>query len=230
MILWQLALPIYYLFLLITLLCVGLVEGGYQALEHFGLSTPTEKAVIPEIPPIKTDQPGVVQENRKYDYNVILERNLFGPAPGKGDIAVTTDEENTEDLQTTSLNIVLMGTINGGKGDDRAIILDKSTNKQQLYESGDAIQGASIKEILRGKVILAYNGKDEMLDMSDAAKVRSTYAVPVQQNGAVIPRQPPDVVPGTGQAYRPQVSPRGTPRRVINRPRAIRPSRIIRQE
>lgn len=217
-------------FLLITLLCVGLVEGGYQALEHFGLSSPPEKAVIAEIPSIKTDKPGVVEGNRKHDYNVILERNLFGPAPGKGETAGTAAEADTEDMQTTSLNIVLMGTINGGKGDDRAIILDKSTNKQQLYESGDAIQGASIKEILRGKVILAYNGKDEMLDMSEAAKVRSAYAVPVQQSDGVIPHQPPDVVPGAGQVNRPQVSPRGTSRRVINRPRAIRPSRIIRQE
>ncbi len=215
-------------FLLITLLCVGLVEGGYQALEHLGLNTPTEKAVIADAPLVKTDEPGVVEETGKHDYHVILERNLFGPAPGKGEAVPTATAENTEDLQTTSLNIVLMGTINGTQNTDRAIILDKSTNKQQLYEVGDAIQGASIKEILRGKVILAYNGKDEMLDMSEAAKVRSSYAAPVQQNGAGILRQPPGAE--TGQTYRPQVSPRGTPRRVINRPRAIRPSRIIRKE
>ena len=213
-------------FLLITLLCVGLVEGGYQALEHFGLSSPVEKVTILETAPVKTDQPGVVEDNTKHDYHVILERQLFGPAPGKGDTAPAEGSGSTEDLQATSLNIVLMGTVNGGKGADRAIILDKSTNKQQLYETGDDIQGASIKEILRGKVILAYNGKDEMLDMSEAAKVRSAYAVPVQQNASGLPRLPPGVSP----AYRPQVSPRGTPRRVINRPRAIRPSRIIRKE
>lgn len=214
-------------FLLITLLCVGLVEGGYQALEHFGLSTPVKKAVITEAQPVKSAEPGVVEESRKHDYHVILERNLFGPAPGKGNSGAAVAEENTEDLQTTSLNIVLMGTIDGGNGDDRAIILDKSNNKQQLYEIGDVIQGASIKEIKRGKVILAYNGKDEMLDMSEAAKIRSTYAVPVQQTGAGTLRQP--LGTGTGQT-RPQVSPRGTPRRVISRPRAIRPSRIIRKE
>ena len=215
-------------FLLITLLCVGFVEGGYQALEHFGLSAPVDKAAPPEITPVKTELPGALTENQQYDYQVILDRNLFGPAPGKGQTEANATEEKTEDLQATSLNIVLMGTVNGGKGSDRAIILDKSTNKQQLYAAGDAIQGASIKEIQRGKVILAYNGKDEMLDMSDAAKERSTYAAPVQQNGAGLLRQAPGA--GTGQAYRPQVAPGGTPRRVINRPRAIRPSRIIRKE
>ena len=217
-------------FLLITLLCVGLVEGGYQALEHFGLSNSVEKVAIPETAPLKTDQPGVVEENKKLDYHVILERNLFGPAPGKGETAAAAGSGSTEDLQSTSLNIVLMGTVNGGKGADRAIILDKSTNKQQLYEAGDDIQGASIKEILRGKVILAYNGKDEMLDMSEAAKLRSTYAEPVQQNDSGLRRLPPGVSSAPGEAYSPEVSPRGTPRRVINRPRAIRPSRIIRKE
>jgi len=217
-------------FLLITLLCVGLVEGGYQALEHFALSIPVEKPAIPATAPVKTDQPDIVKENRQHDYNVILQRNLFGPAPGEGETAATVAAENTEDLETTSLNIVLMGTVNSGEGNDRAIILDKSTNKQQLYEVGDTIQGASIKEILRGKVILAYNGKDEMLDMSEAAKVRSAYAAPVQKNSSRLLRVPPGGTPETGQGYRSQVSPRGTPRRVINRPRAIRPSRIIRKQ
>lgn len=217
-------------FLLITLLCVGLVEGGYQALEHFGLSNPGEKVSMPETVPVETAQPGAVEENKKHDYHVILERNLFGPAPGKGKTGAAVDGGKTDDLQSTSLNIVLMGTINGGKGTDRAIIFDKSTNKQQMYEAGDDIQGASIKEILRGKVILAFNGKDEMLDMSEAAKIRSTSAIPDQQNGSGLPLLPPGVMPESGEAYLPQVSPRGTPRRIINRPRAIRPSRTIRKE
>lgn len=219
-------------FLLITLLCVGFVEGGYLALEHLGLSAPVEKTAALEVAPEKTQLSGAVTENRQPDYQVILDRNLFGPPPGKDNTATKAVEEESEDLQTTSLNIVLMGTVGAGDGDNRAIILDKSTNKQQLYAAGDAIQGASIKEIRRGKVILVYNGKDEMLDMSDAAQERATYAAPIQQNGVRLPRRVPRVVPGagTGQAYRPQVAPAGTPRRVINRPRAIRPSRIIRKE
>lgn len=219
-------------FLLITLLCLGLVEGGYQALEHFGLSSPVAEVALPEVAPVAPELPGGTGENRGNDYQLILERNLFGPPPGSGDKVAAVAEENIADLQATSLNIVLMGTINGGPGGDRAIILDKTTNKQQLYAPGDSIQGASIKGIQRSKVILAFNGKDEMLDMSDAARERSSYAAPVPQTGAGLLRQAPGLAPGTGtgQAYRPQVAPGGTPRRVINRPRAIRPSRIIRKE
>lgn len=203
-------------FLLITLLCVGLVEGGYQALEYFALRIPVEKVPLSDTVSVEKNLAEKIKANKKQDYQIILQRNLFGPAPGEGEKVAEVADDHTEDLQTTSLNIVLMGTINGVDGTDRAIILDKSSNKQELYEVGDSIQGAYIKEILRGKVILAYNGKDEMLDMSEAAKVRPSYAVPAARIGS-----------GAAPLYRPQVSPRGTPRRVINRPRAIRPSRSI---
>ncbi len=137
-------------YLLITLLCVGGVEGGYQALEHFVLKPPTVKATVAPTAPVAKNLPEMEEHNNKQDYNVILQRNLFGPPPGKGGSAPAT-QSYTENMQSTSLNIVLMGTINGGEKDSRAIILDKSNNQQDLYEVGDTIQGAVIKEILRGK-------------------------------------------------------------------------------
>jgi len=210
--------------LLITLLCVGVVEGGYQALEYFVLQPPVEEAAVPASVPGEKKSMEKDAQQKPLDYRVILQRNLFGPLPGEGTPATTAAPEVAEDIQLTSLNIVLMGTIAGGDGVDRAIILDQTSKKQELYEQGDVIQGAMVKEILRGKVILFYNGKDEMLDMSDAANVRSAYAAPAAQ---------PDAAPGAVQnapLYRPAVSPSGTPRRVINRPRTIRPSRTLKTE
>ena len=210
--------------LLITLLCVGVVEGGYLALEYFVLQ-PSAEQPKPLVPVAAEHEATVRDESVKaHDYHAILQRNLFGPPPGTDQPAVKRDADSGEDLQPTSLNIVLMGTVNGADGADRAIIFDKNANKQALYETGDAIQGAIVKEILRGKVILAYNGKDEMLDMSEAAKVRPAYAVPVAK---------PGVVRGAGgkqSVNRPAVSTRRTPRRVISRPRVVRPSRSIRKE
>lgn len=72
----------------------------------------------------------------------------------------------------TSLQIVLVGTITGSEGTERAIILDKTKRKQELYSKGDEIQGALVKEIRRGRVILAQNGREEVLDISEAAKMR----------------------------------------------------------
>ncbi len=217
-------------FLLITLLCVGGVEGGYQALEHFILKPHAEKAVLAKPAQAVKNLPEMEEHNNARDYHIILQRNLFGPPPGKGESAPATTRDYTENLQSTSLNIVLMGTINGGEKDSRAIILDKSSNKQDLYEVGDTIQGAAIKEILRGKVILAFNGKDEMLDMSDAAKERSANAAPGARAGAGGKQSAVGAASRAGRQRslnRPAVPPRGNPGRVISRPRTIRPSRSI---
>ena len=213
-------------FLLLSLLCVGVVEGGYEMLEYFVLRSPAESAAISDIIPEEKGTPAMDEQKDKQDYHIILQRNLFGPLPGEEESSATAAAPDyAENLQSTSLNIVLMGTVNGGDGASRAIILDKSTRKQELYEQGDAIQGALVKEILRGKVILVYNGKDEMLDMSEAEKERPAFAAPVPRVGFGNQLSPNRVIPN-----RPAVSPRGTPRRVINRPRTIRPSRSIRTE
>ncbi len=206
--------------LLIALLCIGLVEGVYQLLDYVVFRSPVEKTAISEstTPEQKfTDKAGLQE---KHDYRIISERNLFGPPPGEGEPKTPVAADYADDLKLSSLNIVLMGTVNGGDGDRRAIILDKSNNKQELYEKGDTIQGAIVKEILRGKVILVYNDKDEMLDMNEAAKERSAPAAA----GGVSQATRPGAVP------RQMISPQGTPRRIINRPRAIRPSRSIKQQ
>ena len=210
--------------LLITLLCVVAVEGGYQALEYFVLRTPAKQAAIVDSVAVEKNTTGETEQKKKHDYHIILQRNLFGSPPGKDEpvAPVELGPDYAENLKLTSLDIVLMGTISGGEDADRAIILDKKSRKQDLYEKGDEIQGALVKEILRGKVILVYNGKDEMLDMSEAANVRPSYAVPVAKTA-----------PGTGEKnrlYKPSVSARGTPRRVINKTRVIRPSRTIRKQ
>jgi general secretion pathway protein C len=209
--------------LLITLFCVGIVEGGYLALEYFVLQ-PSAEQVKPLVL-VAEDETTVKDDSAElYDYHAILQRNLFGPPPGTDQPVVKGDVNSGEDLQLTSLDIVLMGTINGPDGADRAIIFDKTVNKQALYETGDAVQGAVVKEILRGKVILVYNGRDEMLDMSEAAKVRPAYAVPVAKTGVVRRAD------GKQPVNRSAVSTRSTPRRVITRPRVVRPSRSIRKE
>ncbi len=223
--------------LFITLICVGIVEGGYLALEYFILRTPVSKEVVSSAS-TKEASTEKVKQQRKLDYKIILRRNLFGPPPGKENTKSATSLDYTETLESTSLNIVLMGTINGKEGANRAIILDKKSRDQELYETGDAIQGAFVKEILRGKVVIAYNGKDEILDMSEAAKMRSAYRAASGANKKARPnrvrrKRPVAVSPGTGDIEdlaNPELSPQGTPRRVRNRPRVIRPFRSVRQQ
>ncbi len=201
--------------LFITLLCVGLVEGGYQALEYFLMRDQIDiKIVAPEsvtqsVPKIK-----VIEE--KHDYKIILQRNLFG-APPADNTAKIVETVPVKDLEATSLKIVLKGTIKGVGESNRAIILDKKNKKQQLYQKGDGIQGAFVKEILRGRVILSYNGNDEVLDMSDTA-------------GSAEPAGPVAVAPGIGPKKTvPGVEPRvrRRPARRVIKPRIIRPRKPV---
>ena len=105
-------------------------------------------------------------------YQTIIERNLFktntetGSGPDKLDI---------ETLQPTELNLNLLGTITGDQKEAYAVIEDTAVKKQDLYRIGDTIQNATVKMILREKVVLNVNGKDEILGIektSGSRKIR----------------------------------------------------------
>jgi len=101
-------------------------------------------------------------------YNTIIERNLFN-----------TEKENTnktkqidiEALKQTELKLKLLGTVTGDGKKAYAVIQEEKENQQNLYKIGDTIQQASLKAILREKIILNVNGTDEVLTIE---KIRST--------------------------------------------------------
>jgi general secretion pathway protein C len=75
------------------------------------------------------------------------------------------DDIDTEGMPETELNLKLWGTILGGGKKPYAVIEDTTTKKQNLYREGDTVQGAEVKRILREKVILHINDRDEVLSM-----------------------------------------------------------------
>ena len=177
----------------ITLLCLGGVEGGYLAVERYVLQPP-EKTALQKSPADKPAEAIVKVGPAKKDIQIILKRQLFG-VPASLETAVEKPPPVPEvDIEASTRDVVLMGTIGGDEAGNKAIILDKTSRKQQLYEVGDAIEGALIDKILRGKVILVADGKSEILDMSKAAEVRSTYKqakTPRQINPRASVRQRP---------------------------------------
>jgi general secretion pathway protein C len=99
-----------------------------------------------------------------HSYQVIVDRNLFGAAR-----VAERKEQSAEEiinLAPTTLQVRLLGTIAGDEKNARAIIEDNK-REQGLYRVGDDIQGAVINRILRGKVVLRVNGRDEVLTMDD---------------------------------------------------------------
>jgi len=100
-------------------------------------------------------------------YRAIVDRNLFG-ATGQPDNE--TGPEQIGDLEPTTLQVRLLGTIAGDDQSTRAIIEDQQKREQNLYRVGDAIQNAVVNRILRGKVVLRVDGRDQILTMDEQKK------------------------------------------------------------
>lgn len=98
-------------------------------------------------------------------YQAIIERNLFRT---KTETGSGPDKLDIETLEPTDLNLKLLGTITGDEKEAYAVIEDTAAKEQDLYRIGDTIQNATVKIILREKVVLNVNGKDEILGIEKA--------------------------------------------------------------
>lgn len=99
-------------------------------------------------------------------YQPIVERDLFKTGKAKTPDQPIKQSE-LENLQKTRLKLKLWGTITGNSGTTYAVIEDVSKRNQQLYRESDKIQHALIKLILRKKVVLTVDGRDEVLEMEE---------------------------------------------------------------
>ncbi len=113
--------------------------------------------------PLNTTRPVV---RRLSDYDIINRRSLFGKTAG-GPGNTEEDLAKVENLEPTSLDLVLLGTAPINHEESYAIIEDKQKRSQDIYHIGDSVKNAVIKNILRNKVVLNVNGKDEILLKDD---------------------------------------------------------------
>jgi len=98
-------------------------------------------------------------------YMPVTERNLFNTKTETGQ----QPKLNIETLKPTDLKLKLFGTVTGDKNKAYAVIEETEKRRQNLYRVGDTIQNASIKMILREKVVLRVNGKDEILGIEEVS-------------------------------------------------------------
>lgn len=139
----------------------------------------------------KTDTDGPKQKSGSEDtvnysdYAVIREKNLFNVSKDKPDDKKIKPPE-LEDLEKTQLDLKLWGTVTGPEGQSCAVIERSQTGEQQLYKKGDSIEQARVKMILRKKVVLSVNGKDEILELEDLVDQshRSANRSSVEKQGA----------------------------------------------
>lgn len=107
------------------------------------VSAPGEE-VAPRSLPVKSRQ----AKEKTTSYQGIVGRNLFGGAASALDNVQLADVEN---LQETTLDLTLLGTIDREGNGRRAIILDNKTRRQDIYREGDSVEQALVKKILRGR-------------------------------------------------------------------------------
>jgi general secretion pathway protein C len=87
---------------------------------------------------------------------------------------VTSKSVDIDELEQTRLKLKLWGTVTGPPEEAYAVIEEAGKREQNLFRIGDTIQEATVKMILREKIILHVEGKDEVLDIEKAAGPGST--------------------------------------------------------
>jgi general secretion pathway protein C len=108
------------------------------------------------------------------DYQAIVDRNLFNSgrkpiaAPGTGAAEIDVDK-----LKQTGLKLKLWGTVTGIDGQLFAVIEDPKTRESLLYRPGGTVQKAAVKMVLRQKVVLNVDGRDEVLIMEEPGILRA---------------------------------------------------------
>jgi len=130
----------------------------------------TQKNVMHHLPDIKAYRKPPLDY-----YGAITKRNIFSSEEG---VPREIGEEEIGDLQLTSLKVALWGTVVGDRQSAFAVIEETDKKKQGLYRVGDSVQGATVRKILRGKVILRVGDRDEILTMEEAAASRAEKKYP----------------------------------------------------
>lgn len=112
----------------------------------------------------------------KIKAETIVKRNLFDVLLEQEKIAEKSLAD-TEALEKTRLNLKLWGTVTGEKN-PYAVIEDKKLRKQALYEIGDEVQGAKIKRIEKKRVVLIFQGRDQMLELEEKMQHKTDRRAP----------------------------------------------------
>lgn len=136
----------------------------YFGVSTFFVATSARVSSSPSVPVTKK-APAQVQRAEKNPlavYNPIVERDLFDT---KATVEVAPKTVDVEALEQTSLQLKLWGTVTGPPEEAYAVIEEGGKRDQNLFRVGDSIQNATVKLILREKVILNVEGKDEVLEI-----------------------------------------------------------------
>ncbi len=181
-----------HLFTFLNLLIIGTIV--YFGISTFFLATSARMESVTPVSALQKPPPPIESTQKKplAAYNPIVERNLFDT---KATVAAAPKAVDVEALEQTSLQLKLWGTVTGPPDEAYAVIEEGGKREQNLFRIGDAVQNATVKLILREKIILNVEGKDEVLEIEKSAGKGGAAAT-----ARAIPGRP---VPGMAAAQTP---------------------------
>jgi general secretion pathway protein C len=168
--------------ILLTTAIYFAVDAGYDFLiTRMDMRTPESKA-----PRAATAAPENPLHPFSY-YQPIITRNLFHSKSAENQTEPPKEVE-LDTLNKTRLQLKLWGTVASAGNDSYAVIEVEKERQQNLYRAGDTVSGAVVKLILREKVVLTVEGKDEILEMQKPAPQS-----PLSRLATNLPLPPPPV-------------------------------------
>ena len=118
---------------------------------------------------------------RLEDYALIASKDVFHTTK---ETAKTAGKDQAEELKVTELNLELKGTVVGEGKDSYVFILDKGSRKEEVYYANDYVMGAQILRIMKGRVILSVDGREEALLMMDESRTLPEMGSAEEKAGA----------------------------------------------
>ena len=118
---------------------------------------------------------------RLEDYALIASKDVFHTAK---QVAKTGSRGQAEEIKVTELNIELKGTVVGEGKESYAFILDKGSKNEEVYYRNDFVMGAQILRIMKGRVILNVDGREEALLMVDESRTLPEMGPAEEKAGA----------------------------------------------
>lgn len=178
-------------FFIIHILLLTLVAYQGVSIMYKGIAPPA----LNGMPPLPDSIDRVLDQTEKQDpisperrNQKISTRNIFKVLLQESDNTPVGQQPDSleKPLEKTELKIALWGTVIGATDDaSYAVIEDQKEKQQSLFQVGDEIQQATIKEIMRNKIILTFNGKDQILEVDNtqqpAGMISQNNPLPMQE-------------------------------------------------
>ena len=160
--------------------------------------------------PAKTSTPKDLTSSkgkRLEDYGLIASKDVFHTTK---ETAKTAGKDQGEEIKVTDLNLELKGTVVGDGKDSYAFILDRGSKKEDAYYVNDFVMGAQILRIMKGRVVLNVDGKEEALLMLDESRTLPEMGSAEEKAGAeaVKPAEQRPASQGTTPPQRRIITPR----------------------